>query len=159
VTIAIRAYEAADWDAIRRIHDAARVGELRATVGLEAFLELAATYEAEGLFDGDVWVAELDGAVAGFLAGTSDEITWMYIDPALQRRGVGRALVRHVLARASGPVRLEVLDGNPARAFYERLGFVVESTTTGRLAGNEAYSATGHTMVWTPPGAETLPAG
>ncbi len=150
MTIAIRPYAAADWDAICRIHDAARVEELRATVGLEAFLELAATHEAEGLFDGDVWVAELDGEIAGFLAGTSDEITWMYVEPALQRRGVGRALIGHVLARAMGPVRLEVLDGNPARVFYERLGFVVESTTTGRLAGNEAFGATGHTMVWRP---------
>ena len=76
----------------------------------------------------------------------------MYVDPdRQQRRGVGLALVAHVLARATGPVRLEVLDGNPAHAFYERLGFLVEATTTGRLAGNEAYGATGHTMVWWPP--------
>jgi ribosomal protein S18 acetylase RimI-like enzyme len=151
VSIPIRPYESRDWDAICRIHDAARVEELRTTVGLDAFLELASTYEAEGLFDGEVWVAELDGTVAGFVAGTTAEITWMYVDPALQRQGVGRALVAHVLARATGPVRLEVLDGNPARAFYERLGFVVETTTTGRLAGNEAFAATGHTMIWHPP--------
>jgi GNAT superfamily N-acetyltransferase len=151
VAISIRAYEPRDWEAIRRIHDAARVEELRTTVGLAAYLDLVATYEAEGLFDGEVWVAELDGAVAGFVAWTADEITWMYVDPAVQRRGVGRALVGHVLSRATGPVRLEVLDGNPARAFYERVGFVVEATTTGRLVGNEAFAATGHTMVWHPP--------
>jgi hypothetical protein len=51
-------------------------------VGLDAFLELASTYEAEGLFDGSVWAAELDGTVAGFVAGTTAEITWMYLDPA-----------------------------------------------------------------------------
>jgi len=151
MTISVRPYEPRDWDAICRIHDAARPEELRTTVGLEAYLDLASTYEAEGLFDGEVWVAELDGEVAGFVAGTPDEITWMYVDPGAQRRGVGRALVAHVLERATGPVRLEVLDGNPAIGFYERLGFVVESTTTGRLAGNETFGATGHTMVWRPP--------
>jgi len=151
VEIYVRPYDALDWTAIARIHDAARVQELRTTVGLEAYLDLAAAHEAEGLFDGEVWVAELDGEVAGFIAGTPDEITWMYVDPARQRQGVGRALIGHVLARASGPVRLEVLDGNPARAFYERLGFMIEATTTGRLAGNEAFAATGHTMVWHPP--------
>lgn len=31
------------------------------------------------------------------------------------------------------------------------LGFVLESTTTGKLAGNESFTATGHTLVWTPP--------
>ena len=150
MNILVRAYVPQDWDAICHIHDAARVEELRTTVGLEAFLPLAATFEAEGLFDGDLWVAEVDGLVTGFLAGTPEEITWLYVDPARQHRGVGRALVGHVLERATGPVRLEVLDGNPARSFYERMGFVEESTTTGRLAGNESFTASGHTMVWRP---------
>jgi GNAT superfamily N-acetyltransferase len=151
VAVTIRPYEPGDWDAIQRIHDAARLDELRATVGLDAYLTLAETYENEGLFDDQAWVAELDGVVAGFLAGSGVAITWLYVDPSLQDRGVGRALVTHVLARATGPVSLEILDGNPARAFYARLGFVVESTTTGRLAGNEAFEATGHVMVWRPP--------
>ena len=58
-----------------------------------------------------------------------------------------------MLARADGPVELEVLDGNGARDFYEALGFVLESTQTGKLAGNESFTATGHTMVWRPTGA------
>lgn len=151
MTVSIRPYQATDWDAICGIHDAARLDELRSSVGLEAYLDLSATYENEGLFDGDVWVAELDGRVAGFIAGTSTEITWAYVDPSLYRSGIGRALVEHVLARATEPVELEVLDGNDAaRGFYERMGFVVEATTTGKLAGNEAFAATGHTLVWRP---------
>jgi ribosomal protein S18 acetylase RimI-like enzyme len=151
VTVDIRPFEARDWPAMCRIHDAARLDELRDSVGLDAYLTLEETYQNEGLFDGDVWVAEVDGEVAGFIAGFPDEITWAYVDPALYRQGVGRALVEHMLARAPGPVELEVLDGNAARAFYERLGFVVTTTTTGKLAGNEQFTATGHTMVWTPP--------
>ncbi|WP_109211960.1 MULTISPECIES: GNAT family N-acetyltransferase [Microbacterium] len=154
MTLAIRPYESRDWDAISRIHDAARLDELRGAGLLDAYLPLADTYENEGLFDDEVWIAEDAGRVAGFLAGSvgeqGGEITWIYVDPALYRRGIGRALVEHFIARAGGPVELEVLDGNGARDFYEALGFVLASTTTGKLAGNESFTATGHTLVWTP---------
>lgn len=150
MTVTIRPYESRDWDGICRIHDAARLDELDGAGLRDAYLGLAATYENEGLFDDEVWIAELDGRVAGFLAGSRGEITWAYVDPQLYRRGIGRALVAHMLSLATGPVELEVLDGNSARAFYESVGFVRESTTTGRLAGNEAFQATGHTMVWRP---------
>lgn len=151
MSISVRPYKDSDWADISRIHDAARLDELGGAGLLDAYLSLADTYENEGLFDDEVWVAELDGRVAGFLAGSDGEITWAYVDPALYRRGVGRALVEHVLARATGRVELEVLEGNTARAFYESIGFVWESTTTGKLAGNESFQATGHTLVWHPP--------
>ena len=150
MTVIIRPYESREWGDICRIHDAARLDELRGAGLLEAYLDLEATYENEGLFDDDVWVAELDGRVAGFLAASADEITWAYVDPGLYRRGIGRALVEHVLARADGPIALHVLDGNAARAFYEALGFTHKATTTGRLVGNESFTATGHTLVWRP---------
>jgi ribosomal protein S18 acetylase RimI-like enzyme len=154
VSTDIRPYESRDWEDICRIHDAARIGELRGAGLLEAYLDLADTYENEGLFDDEVWVAETGGRVAGFMAGSvsgeGGEITWIYVDPELHRRGIGRALVEHFVARSGGPVELEVLDGNPARDFYEALGFVLASTTTGKLAGNEAFTATGHTLVWHP---------
>lgn len=147
----IRPYQPGDWDDICRIHDAARLDELRGAGLLEAYLDLAATYENEGLFDGEVWVAVADGRIAGFLAGGIEEgdgeITWLYVDPDLHRHGVGRALVEHFAARCDGSVELEVLAGNAARDFYEALGFTVEATTTGKLAGNEAFTATGHTLV------------
>ena len=152
MTITIRAYDESDWDAISRIHDAARLDELAASVGVEAFLDLATTYEGEGLFDGEVWVGELDGEVAGFIAVSDDEVTWTYVHPSFYRRGVGRALLRHVLARATAPIELEVLDGNTAaHRLYESEGFELRSTRTGKLVGNEAFTATGHTMVFTPP--------
>lgn len=147
--ITIRDYLPSDWTRLQEIHDAARLDELTASVGPEAFLSLEQTYEGEGLFDGAVWVAELDGVVQGFLALADDEVTWMYVSPSCYRRGLGRALLQHALERAGDEVELTVLDGNePARALYERAGFVLTTTTTGRLAGNEAFAATGHTMVW-----------
>lgn len=52
----------------------------------------------------------------------------LVIVPEAQRRGIGTALVRDVLADAAArglPVRLSVLANNPARRLYERLGFRV----------------------------------
>ncbi|RRS01497.1 GNAT family N-acetyltransferase [Glycomyces terrestris] len=145
--ITIRPYADQDWDAIARIHDAARLDELRDSAGVEAFLTLAQTAEGEGLFDGRLWVAELDGAVTGFVALDDDEVTWLYVDPGRYRQGVGRALLRHALAQAGPRVEVTVLEGNPAAlALYLSEGFTITQTRTGPLVGNEAFTATGHIM-------------
>ncbi len=61
-------------------------------------------------------------------------LTNIGINPNYQRNGIGTYLIRQVLDRAFGkglPVQLQVLQGNPARQLYERLGFVViEEKTT-----------------------------
>ena len=146
----VRAYRPDDWDAVARAHDAARLQELAPTVGVEAFLTLAATAEGEGLFDDRVWVASEQGAVIGFVACAGAEVTWLYVHPDHQRRGTGRALLRRALAHADalGAVRVEVtvLDGGPARHLYESEGFVLVETRRGALVGNEAFAATGHVM-------------
>ena len=148
MTIEIRPYEATDWDAIARIHDLARLEELRRSVGVEAFLSLEETAEAEGLFAGEVWVALSDGAVAGFGALEADEVTWLYVDPERARRGIGRSLLRHLIGRGGGKIEASVLAGNdPAIFLYQSEGFVIQETKAGRLVGNEAFEATGYIMV------------
>ncbi|MFJ7057484.1 GNAT family N-acetyltransferase [Streptomyces griseobrunneus] len=157
--VTVRPYRPEDWDAIARIHDTARLDELRGSVGVEAFLTLAETHEEEGLFDGDLWVAEArdrTGAVpvvAGFAAFADAELTWLYVDPARYRQGIGRVLLRHVLeADDSARIECTVLAGNDnARALYESAGFVVVETKSGKLAGNERFAATGHVMEWLRP--------
>lgn len=145
--ITIRGYETRDWERIQAIHDEARRREL-ALAGLEAaFLPLAVAAEREGLFDYQLAVAELDGAVAGFAAYTEEELAWLYVDQAMGRRGVGRALARHALERAGRPVSVEVLQGNePALALYRSLGFRDVETATGHMPGNEAFSVTVHCL-------------
>ncbi|MFD3649906.1 GNAT family N-acetyltransferase [Streptomyces cyaneofuscatus] len=157
--VTVRPYRSEDWGAIARVHDTARLDELRCSVGVEAFLTLAETHEEEGLFDGELWVAEVvDGAgpepvVAGFAAFADAELTWLYVDPARQRQGIGRTLLRHVLETDdSARIECTVLAGNDnARALYESAGFVVVETKTGKLAGNERFAATGHVMEWRRP--------
>ncbi|MEV6847375.1 GNAT family N-acetyltransferase [Actinoplanes sp. NPDC051411] len=53
-----------------------------------------------------------------------------YLDPRLQGRGLGSAVLKTVLDRADSrdqTVGLDVLQGSAARRLYERHGFVVES--------------------------------
>ena len=117
MSIIIRPYRDADWPRLCAIHDAARQTEL-ALAGLpDAFLPLEIAAQREGLFSYTLRVAELDGQAAGFAAFTNDELAWLYVDPALARRGVGRALVEHALTEMGRLVSIEVLSGNaPALA-------------------------------------------
>lgn len=151
MAVEIREYRPGDWDAIARAHDAARLQELAPSVGVAAFRPLAETARREGLFDEHVWVAELDREVIGFVAYAHAEVTWMYVHPDAQQRGVGRALLRHALAHADdfggeGYVSVTVLDGNPARKLYESEGFRLVETRRGALAGNPDFAATGHVL-------------
>lgn len=53
-----------------------------------------------------------------------------YLDPSLQGRGLGSAVLRTLLERTDAdgaPVRLNVLQGSAARRLYERHGFAVEA--------------------------------
>ncbi len=49
--------------------------------------------------------------------------------PAFQNRGIGTRLITELVATSQKPVRLQVLQVNPARRLYEKLGFVVYGRT------------------------------
>ncbi|MGW0807086.1 GNAT family N-acetyltransferase [Nonomuraea sp. NPDC002799] len=74
---------------------------------------------------------DADGRLAGAVAWeeTADEVdvNRLVVRPDAARRGIGRALVKEVMARA-GERRVVVSTGRdnvPARTLYERLGFVL----------------------------------
>jgi ribosomal protein S18 acetylase RimI-like enzyme len=143
----LRPYTPDDWERLCAIHDAARRHELEASGLAAAFLSLEATAENEGLFDGDVIVAEVNGTLCGFVAYTSDELTWLYVDPSWYQRGVGRQLLRHAIAATGGTLSTEVLVGNaPALALYLSEGFTIARRVDGKLTGNEAFAASGYLL-------------
>ncbi len=72
-----------------------------------------------------LWVAEVDGRAAGFMAIAGDFIDQLYVAPEHQRRGIGRALIAHARRLSPSGLRLYTLQINVnARAFYETDGFV-----------------------------------
>jgi len=102
----------------------------------------------------DVIVAFCGGEVAGYVRldrasplAASDHvlmINGIAVDPAHQRRGVGRALIDAAVteARRRGKrrLRLRVLAHNePARRLYDSAGFVVEGTLRGEFCLDGKY--------------------
>ncbi|UQA56119.1 GNAT family N-acetyltransferase [Polyangium aurulentum] len=74
-------------------------------------------------------VAELSGSVVGYVAVTRSHVENLFVDPAVQGKGVGLALLSAAEARIEGPVTLRCLHANPrARRFYERHGFGVRES-------------------------------
>ncbi|MFF5895245.1 GNAT family N-acetyltransferase [Streptomyces argenteolus] len=78
-------------------------------------------------------MVEADGAVAGCVAlRPTEDGCWLehfYLAPELQGRGIGTAVLTGLLARTDArgvPIRLNVLQGSPARGLYERHGFALE---------------------------------
>jgi GNAT superfamily N-acetyltransferase len=82
-------------------------------------------------------IAELDGEAVGFALTSRTYSTWegrpglfvedLYVTPDARRYGVGRtllaAIARRAVERGYRRVDLNVLDWNPARGFYDRIGF------------------------------------
>jgi GNAT superfamily N-acetyltransferase len=82
-------------------------------------------------------IAERDGEPAGMALFHTRFSTWLgqptlflediFVAEAARRHGVGRILItglaRIALERGWGRIDFHVLDWNPARGFYERLGF------------------------------------
>lgn len=89
----------------------------------------------EQIVDGSVFVAERDGAIAGFAAVVARpdggaELDALFVEPHLWKHGIGRRLVEHVadVARTRAATFLHVI-GNPhAEGFYVSCGFRATGT-------------------------------
>ncbi|GMU83053.1 MAG: hypothetical protein AMXMBFR47_29240 [Planctomycetota bacterium] len=91
--------------------------------------------------DYSVTVAEVDGALAGYTCCgpipctiSSFDLYWIVVDPRVQGRGVGRALMREfesqVERRGGTHVFIDTSlrgDYAPTRSFYERCGYQLEA--------------------------------
>lgn len=120
--------------------DAAWIAELRAVVMRPDLERLGrfdpvrvrerflAAFEPE-----QTYVIHSDGVDAGVIAVRPEaDARWIehfFIAPAHQGKGLGGAVLRHVMAASvdERPFRLDVLQGSPARRLYERHGFILES--------------------------------
>lgn len=88
----------------------------------------------------DVWVAEVDGVIAGLLVLSHERdggwVDQLYLDPSWMGRGLGDRFVELARRRCPGGLQLWTFQSNAAALrFYERHGFVAEESTDGR--GNE----------------------
>ena len=84
----------------------------------------------------EVWVAEVEQMIAGFIAFGDGWIHHLYLAPQFQRQGIGRELL--AIAKRTWPeLQLWVFESNlTAIKFYESEGFRIVQRTDG--ASNEA---------------------
>jgi L-amino acid N-acyltransferase YncA len=134
--IAIRPARASDIPAITRIYaHAVQFGT--ASFELEPPDEAEMTRRQRALLDGGFpyLVAELDGALAGYAyAGhyrTRPAYRWtledsVYIAPAMQGRGIGRALLDRLMAESA------------ARGFRQMIAVIGDSQSAGSIALHRA---------------------
>ncbi|MFF3599023.1 GNAT family N-acetyltransferase [Kitasatospora indigofera] len=121
--------------------DVEAVAELRAVV-LRADLERLGRYDEQrvrqrlrdAFAPAHTWVIEVGGAFAGCVSlRPAEDAHWLehfYLAAHLQGSGIGTAVLRGLLERCDREgtlVRLNVLQGSPARRLYERHGFTAES--------------------------------
>lgn len=116
-----------DWEMRpASVEDVEAVAELRAVV-LRADLERLGRYDEQwvrqrlrdGFEPAHTWVIEVDGTFAGCVAlRPAEDAHWLehfYLAPHLQGRGIGAAVLRDLLEQCDRRVRLNVLQGSPAR--------------------------------------------
>lgn len=86
----------------------------------------------EQIAAGGVFVLEQDGAIVGFSAilprdDGDTELDALFVEPGVQRRGVGRKLLEHCAetARSMGSCALHVVGNIHAKPFYLSCGFTI----------------------------------
>ena len=85
----------------------------------------------------ETWVAEYEGKVIGYIALLGDEVGAIFVQPAYQGKGVGRALMNKARA-LRGDLWLEVFEENEiGRRFYDRYGFEYESERMHEESGHK----------------------
>jgi ribosomal protein S18 acetylase RimI-like enzyme len=110
-------------------------------------------FETEIAAEEQVYVADVDGRIAGFLAvkdrgGGQGYLHEIFVTPERLGQGIGSTLMALAKELAPAGLRLHTLQRNTrAAAFYERHGFRVVSTGIGRVGLPNAQYA------WTPEGA------
>lgn len=79
------------------------------------------TEEYAGFID-SIWVYD-DGVVKAFIQIENREIKKLFVEPVLQGRGIGAALIRHAIEKMNAQFLWALEKNQRAIAFYERCGF------------------------------------
>jgi GNAT superfamily N-acetyltransferase len=125
--LVVRRFAETDFsDLVRRWHETNLVSYPYSAVHQGHTLqEATAHFRNRVLADCEVWVAERDGSLAAVLALEAPWIRHLAVFPGHQRSGIGTVLLGKARECSPRTLRLYTFQRNePARAFYERHGFV-----------------------------------
>jgi ribosomal protein S18 acetylase RimI-like enzyme len=134
--IDIRAYLDSDWEDVCRVHDLSRPIEVHGILGDEEVQPLAAVAKEEGFFENQIYEALNHQKLVGLICIDGEEITWLYVDPAMHGKGIGTCLVSHVRNKIGpGGFVMTTIENESSIRFYKKAGFQVGAIFPGGLQG------------------------
>ena len=135
--VEIRDYTPADWPQVCAIHDLARVQELaHGGVDTRAFRPMVDAAEGDEFFISKTVVACCDHRVVGFISWNGPYISWLYVEPGAQRRGIGTKLLDYALRLIGPEAWTNMLAGNePAQKLYQAAGMEIVWTRDDTCEG------------------------
>ena len=134
----MRKYTADDTDILMEIWDKA---EAEAHPFLPQGIRDQVRKDVRNIYmpNAETWVLESDGQPVGFISMIGNEIGGLFLEPALQGKGMGRQMVDHVVA-LKGPLTVEVFKENKiALPFYKSYGFVVTGEGKFEASGDPTF--------------------
>jgi putative acetyltransferase len=99
---------------------------------LHSRVDAVAYFAGHVLLHEQVFVAELDQIIVGFIAMDGGHVDHLYVAPTYQHRGIGHQLLDMVKTLHPDGLRLWTFQRNArARQFYEARGFIASEFTDG----------------------------
>lgn len=127
--IKIRHFQSLDYEDLCRVHDAARLQEMKLGKVEKYFTPFKEAPYWHNFFDSKIRIAEAEGKFAGFIAYKPHKLAYLYVDPKFQRHGIGDSLLTSALPNIKRPIRLEVFSDNlAAKSLYAKHGFKIIKT-------------------------------
>jgi len=133
--LSLRRATAADAAAIGALHRHTMRTSLPFLPQLHSVADVVGFVGRTLLPQNEIWVAEADGRIVGYIAFAPGWINQLYVHPDAQGRGIGAQLLERALADGSSRRLWTFQQNQRARKFYEDRGFVLLELTDG--AGNE----------------------
>jgi putative acetyltransferase len=128
----IRSARSDDAEAIADVHIDARRAALPWLSTLHSRQETVAYFASHVLAHDEVFVAEMNELVVGFIALQGDYVDHLYIAPSHQDRGIGDKLLAVAKELHPSGLTLWTFQSNArARRFYETRGFVATKFSDG----------------------------
>lgn len=131
INLEIKSYEQKYFDYLSSVMDRARRQELKSENLEEIFLPLKDAPYLDYFLSCKIYLAFEDDVLAGFVGFRPGDLSFVYVDPSRQGRGIATTLIQKALDELERPIRLDVFTNNKrAKALYEKFGFKTVKTVT-----------------------------